>query len=144
MGRIPGLGTKIPHALWCCQKKGGGEWDKNKTRKIPKSKKKFTKQFTSNLYNPCLTNVYNKKWQRTTELQYTKIPFLEWKFPSSVLISRSLFTPIGQLVVQKGRVGKVIMRDRPTSFPYHPLLCAVVFTNLSKVYLQEKTVKKNI
>ena len=39
MGRIPGLGTKIPHALWYCQKKKGWGVDKNKTRKIPKRKK---------------------------------------------------------------------------------------------------------
>lgn len=39
MGRIPGLGTKIPHALWRSQKRGAGERDKNKIRKIPKSKK---------------------------------------------------------------------------------------------------------
>lgn len=60
MGRIPGLGTKIPHALWYCQKKrGNGEWIKTKQEKSPKVKK-FTKQFTSNLYNPYLSNVYNK------------------------------------------------------------------------------------
>ena len=77
--------------------------------------------------------MFTTKWQGTTELQYTKIPFLEWKFPSSVLISQSLFIPVSQLVVQKGIVGKVIMKERPTSFPYHPLPSAIVFTNLSKV-----------
>ena len=41
------------------KKKRGGEWIKTKQEKSPKEKK-FTKQFTSNLYNPCLSNVYNK------------------------------------------------------------------------------------
>ena len=69
--------------------------------------------------------MFTTKWQGTAELQHKKIPSLEWKFPSGFIFHKACLLTLSQLAVQE-RLGKVVIRERPSSSSYHSPLCASV------------------